>query len=129
MSHDNTTIQSLDLALQKVLTSPHQPAGFRARLLSKVWEEQLRDVQADKQALEQEHAQALERLRKNHVRMQRDTLAMIVGIAFAAGALAHRLFPWLQSTLGPEAATALPLLAVAIGMLSAAFVLPSRSNA
>ena len=118
---------ALDGALQHALEPPALPAGFRARLQSRMVQEALRDIESRRAEIEHEHARTLLQLRNKHVLMQRDTLAMVVGVAFAAGVAAYRVFPWLESMVGTDAAVALPTLAIAAGMLALHGALPGRN--
>ena len=112
----------LDLALQQALATPPLPDGFRAGLMSAVLQQALVDVASRKRALELEHAQSLQQLRRGHVRLQRDTLALLLLIAFTAGACTHLALPWLHSVLGIEPSAAMPALALVIGLAASASV-------
>ncbi len=111
-----TQESALDQALGRLLAVPALPDGFRNRLLGVVLQESLHSIEARRQALAREHTQSLQRLRSGHVHLQRDTLALLLMSAFAAGTVVHRALPWLQQTLGIGSGVALPLLALVIGM-------------
>lgn len=119
---DTAQEQALDIALAQVLSAPLLPRGFREQLLAAAWRDNLQRVEARRQVLEREHALAMENIRKNHVILQRDTLAMILGIAFTAGACVHLALPWLQQTWGIDATVAGPVLALVIGLAAGASV-------
>lgn len=112
----------LDRALPKALRAPPLPDGFRAGLLSAVLRDAASDLASRKHALELEYAQALQRLQRGHVRLQRDTLALILVIAFSAGACANLALPWLQNVLAIDPAVTVPVLALVIGLAAGASV-------
>jgi hypothetical protein len=115
-------MRALDKSLQHAYSPPVVPQRFRAALMEKVLREQMALVESRKDELEHEYAQAIAQLRRSHVRMKRDTLALIIGVAFAAGACADVALPWIQSLLGADGAAAMPLLALLIGVVSGASV-------
>ncbi len=112
----------LDRALQKALRAPPLPEGFRAGLLSTALRDATCDLASRKRALELEYAQALQRLRRGHIRLQRDTLALFLVIAFTAGACASLALPWLQHVLAIDPAVTLSVLALVIGGVAVASV-------
>lgn len=116
------THPALHQALAQVLPPPALPSGFRAQLLAAVHREGLHNLAHRRQALEREHALALQQLQRGHVHLKRDTLAMVVATAFTAGTLASLALPWLQETFEFSGAVAMPLLAIAIGMMTGASV-------
>lgn len=118
--------EGLHQALSRTLIAPPLPDDFRAVLRQRILRESVERLEIRRRELELEHAVALTRLHRNHVRVQRDTLALIVGVAFAAGACAHLALPWLQSMLGGDSAITLPLVAIAAGLAAGAGVIPSR---
>jgi len=107
---------SLDRALVAALPPPSLPNSFRTQLMALVQAESLHDLQARRLALEEEHQRALQGLRAGHVQLKRNTLALVVVIAFTAGACANLVLPWLSSATGVDGAIMVPLLALAIGM-------------
>lgn len=114
--------RALDLALQQTLCPPRVPDGFRSRLLNAVLQETVQDVAVRKRALDLEYKQARLRLHRGYVRISRDTLALIVVLAFTAGALANLVLPWLQSFLSVDMAASAPMLALVIGLCAGASV-------
>jgi hypothetical protein len=116
----------VDDALDRTLIAPALPDGFRARVLTAVLCESLRQVEDRRQVLEREHAQALQQLRHGHLLSQRHTLALITASAFAAGACANLALPWLQGNLGLDSAVAIPLIALLIGAATGASVWVER---
>jgi ABC-type phosphate transport system auxiliary subunit len=119
---------ALHRALENVFAAPALPTNFRMELRNRILHERMQHLDARRHELEREHTLALEQLRQGHVRLQRDTLAMIVGVAFAAGACAHLALPWLQNLMGVDGAITLPLLAVTVGLAAGASFLPWRSH-
>ena len=108
--------QRLHHALQQALIAPALPDGFRARVLAEVLADQLQQVEARRLALELEHAQAMQTLHRGHVLLQRDTLALITVIAFAAGTCASLAVPWLRDVFQIDSAVTVPVMAVVIGL-------------
>ena len=116
----------LHSALQKALIPPVLPDGFRAHVLANVLNDRLQEVELRRKALEREHAQALQQLRRGHVLLQRDTLALIAACAFAAGACANLAVPWLRDALGLDSAVTMPAIALMIGLIAGASVWVER---
>lgn len=114
--HDLTLEQEdvLHLALQQALNPPALPIGFRAQLLNAALQESLLDVEARKRALDLEYAQSLRHLHRGYVRLQRDTLALILVIAFTLGACVHFALPWLHTLLTMETAQIVAMLGATI---------------
>ncbi len=112
----------LDRALLQALRAPPLPDGFRSGLLSAVLRDATSDLESRKRALELEYAQALQRLQRGHIRLQRDTLALILVIAFTAGACAKLALPWLENVLAIDPAVTLSVLALVIGVAAGASV-------
>ena len=106
----------LDNALSAALRPPPVPLNLRAMLLAAVHAESLNDLQARRLALEEEHRRTLEGLRAGHVQLKRNTLALVVVIAFTVGACANLVLPWLSSITGVSSPVMVPLMALAIGM-------------
>jgi hypothetical protein len=117
---------ALDRALATALPAPALPAGFDARLHTAFAAEAAGDRARLRRRLEEEHARELAALRSGYVRLRRDTLATVLGVAFAAGAAAAWAVPWLREQRGLDLSTLLPLAAVAIGMAVGAGVWVDR---
>lgn len=128
MTEMDESYDTLHRALEKVFAAPPLPTDFRTELRNRTLHERMQHLEARRNELEREHSLALEQMRRGHVRLQRDTLAMIVGVAFAAGACAHLALPWLQNLMGVDGAITLPLLAVTAGLAAGASFFPSRSH-
>lgn len=126
---DDDLDRALDRSLARALPQPALPAGFQARLHASLVSEATLDLAQQRRRLEQEqqeHARHLQALQSGYVRMKRDTLAMVLAVAFSAGAVAHWALPWLHETLGVDLSELVPLLAVAIGMAAGASVWVER---
>jgi hypothetical protein len=74
------------------------------------------DVGAQRARLERELSAQMAELKSGYVRLQRRTLAAILGGAFAAGAAAMIALPWLQSHFGAGSIIAVPLVGVVVGL-------------
>jgi hypothetical protein len=110
----------LHSALQQALAAPALPEGFRARVFNQVLSDQLQQVEVRRLALELEHTKAMQQLRRGHVLLQRDTLALITVCAFAAGTCASLAVPWLRDTFGLDSALTVPMIALVIGLATGA---------
>jgi hypothetical protein len=106
-----TTPAWLDQALSRTVVPPPLPAHFRLNLMAAMQHDAMRDLQAQRDALQAEHQRQLAQVRQGYVRLRRETLAWVVGVAFASGALATQALPWLQGFTGADAATLMPTLA------------------
>lgn len=109
-------LQVLDCALGKVLTPPALPDGFRQQLMAAMLQDAAADLAARQATLEAEHARLLAGLKADHVRLRRDTLAIVVGSAFAAGAASMLLAPWLVEAWTPDTAWVGPVLTSVLGL-------------
>ncbi|MBX9901310.1 MAG: hypothetical protein K2Y28_11070 [Burkholderiaceae bacterium] len=117
LSVDDITLEQEDvlhLALQQALSPPALPVGFRAHLLNAALQESLLDVESRKRALDLEYAQSLRNLHRGYVRLQRDTLALILVIAFTLGACVHLALPWIITVLTMETALTVTMVGAAI---------------
>jgi len=117
---DHTTGGELDpalaAALERTLAPPALPRRFRAGLEAAVARAEQVDIAAMRARYEHEQAQRLDELRRNYVRVKRRTLAAMVVGAFAAGAAAMLLMPWLVARAGPLAPFAMACAGVAAGL-------------
>ena len=116
----------LHLALQQALNPPALPVGFRAQLLKDVLQESLLDMESRKRALDLEYAQSLRYLHRGYVRLQRDTLALILVIAFTLGACVHFALPWLHMLLTMETTQTVTMLGATICLCVGATVCVAR---
>ncbi|MBT9596119.1 MAG: hypothetical protein IV094_09070 [Vitreoscilla sp.] len=106
----------LDRVLHAALPAPALPGGLRAAVRAAVQREAADALALQRAELEAERARQLAALRQGFVQIRRDTLAMVVGVAFTTGVLATVALPWLRSQLGLELSVLLPSLALTIGL-------------
>ena len=114
-ARDGALDAALDAALARSLPPPALPPGFGTRLRAAVRGDATGALQARREALRALHAQELRELQRGQVRMQRQTLALVATLCFAAGALVSAALPWLQAALGLEASLLMPFLAAGVG--------------
>lgn len=107
---------ALDRSLQAGLRPPVLPPGFRAALRRAIELEAEHDLLARRRAAEADHAQRLAELRAGYISVRRNTLAIVLAVAFTAGAGATVALPLLALAIGTDVATLAPLLAVTIGL-------------
>jgi hypothetical protein len=117
---DDDLNRALDQVLARSLPAPTLPAGFHARLQAALADEAAHDLARQRRELEAEHARQLALLQRGYVRMKRDTLAMVLAVAFSAGAVVHWALPWLRETAGIDLSELVPLIAVVIGLVAGA---------
>lgn len=112
---------ALDTALARALRAPIPPGDFRTRVDAALRRAAESDGSrpAARARLEREQREQLAQLRAGYLRLRRRTFASLVGGAFAAGAAAALLMPWLEATFGPNA---LLLLAVGTALAGLAIV-------
>ncbi|HEX5686971.1 MAG TPA: hypothetical protein VFY73_23410 [Ideonella sp.] len=123
---DHDLDRALDQALAHSLPAPELPAGFHARLQAALADEAAHDLARQRRELEAEHARQLALLQRGYVRVKRDTLAMVLAVAFSAGAVVHWALPWLHETAGIDLSELVPLIAVVIGLVAGASVWVER---
>ena len=111
--------QALDQALDRSLTPPPLPEGFRWKLMAAMQQQALDDLAERRTALEAEHRRLQHDMQQGYVRVRRDTLVLGVALAFASGAIATVALPWLQARTGLDAATLMPTLATLVGAATA----------
>jgi hypothetical protein len=108
--------RALDAALARALLAPGPSSAFRERLRAAIARGETVDVGAQRARLERELSAQMAELKSGYVRLQRRTLAAILGGAFAAGAAAMIALPWLQSHFGAGSIIAVPLVGVVVGL-------------
>jgi len=124
--HDDALPQGLDAALGHALATPALPEGFQDRLHAAWRALAAEDLARQRLALEAEHARQLQALQRGHVRMKRDTLALVLAVAFTAGVVVAWAVPWLRDVHGVDLSSWAPLLAVGIGMAAGALAWVER---
>lgn len=107
----------VDAALAQAFQPPRLPHDFRTRLRAALARECQSTATEDVYArLQHEQAAALRALEASYLRMRRRTLLSLLGLAFAAGALATVALPWLMAHWGPAAFLVLPALGAIVGL-------------
>lgn len=117
---DDALLRGLDAALGRALVTPSLPEGFQDRLHAAWRALAAEDLARQRRALEAEHARQLEALQRGYVRLKRDTLALVLAVAFTAGVVVAWGLPWLREVHGVDLSGLAPLLAVGIGMAAGA---------
>ncbi len=107
---------TLDQALAACIVAPALPDAFRSRVVAAVLTEQLQSFALRSQQLEADQAKEMERLRRGHILLKRDTLILVTACAFAAGTCAQMVLPWLHSRFELDSALTAPLVALLIGL-------------
>lgn len=108
--------RALEAQLERTLAPPEVPAHFRAKLqaaLVRAGDSSLSDARSQ---LERERREKLVELEQHYVRLQRRTLGTMIGGAFAAGALAAVVLPWVTAHLGPFAPLVIASTGAAVGI-------------
>jgi hypothetical protein len=106
----------LEAQLERILAAPEVPAHFRAKLqaaLVRAGDSTLSDVRS---RFERERRERLVELEQNYVRLRRRTLGLMIGGAFAAGASAAVVLPWLTAHLGSIAPLVIASTGAAVGI-------------
>ena len=117
---DDALPGGLDAALGRALSPPPLPEGFHDGLQAAWRALAAEDLARQRRALEAEHARQLEALDRGYLRIKRDTLALVLAVAFTAGAVAAWALPWLRDVHGVDLSSLAPLVAVGIGMAAGA---------
>jgi hypothetical protein len=123
---DDALARGLDAALGTALAPPVLPEGFHDRLHATWRALAAEDLARQRITLENEHARQLEALQRGYVRLKRDTLALVLAVAFTTGATVAWALPWLRETHGIDLSSLAPLLAVGIGMATGAMAWVER---
>jgi hypothetical protein len=108
--------RALDAALTQLLVAPGPSSAFRERLRAAIARSDATDIGAQRAQLERELRAQMVELNSGYVRLQRRTLAAILGGAFAAGAAAMVALPWLQSQFGAGSVIAVPVVGAVVGL-------------
>ena len=108
--------RALDAALARTLASPGPSAEFRVRLRAAIARADAADDRVLRTRLDQELHEQVAELKSGYVRLQRRTLAAVIGGAFATGAAAMIALPWLQDHFGSGSIIAVPLVGAVVGL-------------
>jgi len=121
---------ALDVALAHALKAPPSPSALQASVWQRIAMEQAQELASRKAAAEAEWQMASQQLDEQKVQMTRDTLAMVLGLAFTAGTVVATLGPavmangqWIDAH---SQSFVLPGLAVLVGMAAGALVWVER---
>ncbi len=121
---------ALDVALARALKAPPSPSALQASVWQRIAMEQAQELATRKAAAEAEWLLARQQLDEQKVQMTRDTLAMVLGLAFTAGTVVATLGPTVMAHadwIDPGAqGVVLPGLAVLVGMTAGALVWVER---
>lgn len=112
--------EALDAALRRALPAPALPPGWAQRLQQRLEALGRPAPTADPayQRLLQQHERERQALREGELRIGLHTLALVVAVSFASGALAVAALPWLTQHLGAGAPWLMPSLALGSGALA-----------
>lgn len=121
--------QALDGALMRSNPPPQLPAGFRVRLLAAVARQAPLNIPASRMTLAAEHERQLAELRSGYVRLQRRTLGMMIGAAFATGALVAVAMPWIRTQFGEVGLLVVPMAGALAGVIIGAMTWLRNSGA
>jgi hypothetical protein len=108
--------RAVEVQLARTLAPPEVPAHFRTKLqaaLVRAGDSSLSDARS---RLELERRERLAELDQNYVRVRRRTLGVMIGGAFAAGAAAVVILPWVTAHLGSIAPLVIASTGAAIGI-------------
>jgi hypothetical protein len=121
--------RALEAQLERTLAPPKLPTQFRAKLqaaLVRAGDSSLSDARS---RLERERRERFAELEQNYVRLKRRTLGTMIGGAFAAGASAAVVLPWVTAHFGPFAPLVIASTGTAIGIwIGVASWLRSRAD-
>ncbi len=117
MSTANIPDDHLDQALARTLAVPTLPAGFRVRLSAALARSAEVDLATRRLMLERERREQLTGLQTDSVRLRWQTLAYLIGGAFANGATVAIGVPWLREAFGSDGIIAVPVIGAAVGLI------------
>ena len=60
-------------------------------------------------------------MKSGYIRVQRRTLGMLIGAAFATGVIVTLAMPWIRANYGENAVFAVPLIGAVVGVAIGAF--------
>jgi hypothetical protein len=118
--------RALDAALARALIPPAVPRSLQARVRAALARRADADLVTMRAQLEREQREKLAELERSYIRLRRKTLGTLIGAAFACGAAATLLLPWLTRHFGSDAPLVLAGGGAVIGLAIAAAVLRDR---
>jgi hypothetical protein len=108
--------RALKAQLERTLAPPEVPAHFRAKLQAALVRAGSLSLSDARSRLERERRERLVELKRNYVRLQRRTLGTMIGGAFAAGASAALVLPWVTAHLGSFAPLVIACTGATVGI-------------
>jgi Flp pilus assembly protein TadB len=129
MIEDDGLEQALDRALAASLVPPRPSPQLRVRLQAAMAQETDARIAQAHRLFEKEHRERQAALHAQYVKLRRQTLGVVVGGAFAAGAAATAVLPWLTAQLGRSSPVAVVCTGMLVGLaIGVAFWLTSRRH-
>jgi hypothetical protein len=125
-SDDANSPRWLDRALARSLQPPRLPPGLLDRVRATARHDALLTLRQRQATLELELAQARRQLAQREVLAGLQVLGVAMAVSFAGGALAAWTLPLWSPWLGEQAALALPVLALGLGITTAGLALRMR---
>jgi hypothetical protein len=112
--------QRLDTALRRALPPPALPEHFRARLLIRLASTPLdaEITESRRASLEADWQRARRALERESVRLRWQTLLLLVGGAFTAGAVTVAVMPWVAEHYGTQWSRWVPIAVASLGLLA-----------
>lgn len=107
----------IDAIGREVWSPPGVPHGFRARLLTRMAAESA-DPAALRAQVENEWRRGQERLRRELIALRWQTLVVLLGVAFAAGAVVMAGMPWVEARFGGSVAREVPVAVAGLGLVA-----------
>jgi hypothetical protein len=116
--------RELDAALRRALSPPPLPAHFRARLLTRLASTPVGTEVTDavRASLEQDWRRAQRALERESVRLRWQTLVLVIGGAFTAGAVTVAIMPWVAAHYGTQWSRWVPIAVASLGLLASGWV-------
>jgi hypothetical protein len=121
--------RALEAELERILAPPELPAQFRAKLQAALVRAGDLSPADTRSRLERERREWLAEIDQKYMRLKRRTLGTMIGGAFAAGAAAAIVMPWVTAQLGPIAPLVIACTGAVVGLgIAAASWLRSRGE-
>jgi len=107
---------ALEAELERTLAPPELPSHFRAKLQAALVRAGDSSLSEARSRLERERREWLSEIDQKYLRLQRRTLGTMIGGAFAAGASAALVLPWVTAHLGSIAPLVIACTGAAVGV-------------
>jgi hypothetical protein len=108
--------RALEGELERTLAPPELPAHFRAKLQAALVRAGDSSLAETRSRLERERHEWLAEIDHKYVQLKRRTLGTMIGGAFAAGATAAIVLPWVTAHLGSIAPLVIAVTGAAVGV-------------